>query len=110
MFSYVGARAECVIPKCKVGFWERGERLVYLALGLLLNNVSWVLWVLAFATHTTVLSRLFYSKKETENLGYWESQHRGFFDCIFSCHGRKHWSYAVKIALLFLAVLFIHLP
>ena len=35
LISYVRARAECEIPKCRVGFWERGERIAYIALGFL---------------------------------------------------------------------------
>ena len=64
LISYVRARAECVVPSCRVGFWERGERIFYLALGLFLNNIALVLWVLAVATHGTALIRLAYSKKE----------------------------------------------
>ena len=107
--SYVRARAECVIPKCRVGFWERGERIVYLALGLLLQNSEWVLWVLAIATHWTALSRLYYAKKESEEAGYWERRQSPLLDFIFPRKGRAHWSYYVKIMALFLAVLLIRI-
>ncbi len=63
LVSYVRARAECSVEKCRVGFWERGERLVYLALGLLFNNLPVVLWVLGLGTHLTVLHRLLSARK-----------------------------------------------
>ncbi len=49
--SYARARAENTIPKCKVGFLERPERVV-LIIGALANHMAPVLWVIA------VLSRL----------------------------------------------------
>ena len=60
--SYVRARAECEIESCRVGFWERGERLVFLALGLLLNNVLTALLILAAGTQYTVWQRLSYAQ------------------------------------------------
>jgi phosphatidylglycerophosphate synthase len=59
--SYVRARAECATASCRVGFWERGERLVYLSFGLLTGNLAIALWVLGTAVHLTVLYRLAYA-------------------------------------------------
>jgi phosphatidylglycerophosphate synthase len=61
--SYVRARAECEIESCRVGFWERGERVVYLALALILilDNLSGGLWVLATVPHLTAIYRLCYA-------------------------------------------------
>ena len=61
--SYVRARAECEVDTCRIGFWERGERISYLMLGLLLNNVQMALWVLGIFTHGTVFQRLALSKR-----------------------------------------------
>ena len=63
VISYVRARAECEGGSCRVGFWERGERISYLALGLLLNNVQISLWVLGIFTHGTVFQRLALSRR-----------------------------------------------
>ena len=92
--SYIRARAECEIDDCRVGFWERGERIVFLALGLLLNNLLLVLWVLGLFTHWTALQRLWYSKQNA----------RPHF--IFSS-GRKHPAYYFKVSILVLAVFFL---
>ena len=109
LISYVRARAECVIPKCRVGFWERGERIVYLSLGLLFHNLAVVLWLLAVATHGTALSRLVYAKKESETPGYWERPKNPVLELLFTRQGRRHWAYLVKITALFLAVLLIRI-
>ncbi len=109
LISYVRARAECVIPKCRVGFWERGERMVYIALGLILNNIPLVLWVLAVATHGTALLRLFYSKKEAEKSGTWEGHQTPVLELLFQRQGRAQGAYFVKIAALILAVVFIRI-
>jgi CDP-diacylglycerol--glycerol-3-phosphate 3-phosphatidyltransferase len=58
LISYVRARSESAGRPCRVGYWERGERLVYLSLGLVLANLAAVLWVLGTLTHLTVLYRL----------------------------------------------------
>lgn len=62
LVSYVRARAECEIENCRVGFWERGERIVYLALGLLLNNIIAPVVVLGIGTHWTAVQRLWRAK------------------------------------------------
>src|ERR1700691_4073392 len=46
MVSYSRARAESLIPLCKVGFMERPERLVLLIMGGVFNRMGQVLWVI----------------------------------------------------------------
>lgn len=63
MVSYVRARAEALGLKSEVGLFARPERVILLALGLLLSRISpeallIVLWVLAVGTMLTVLHRL----------------------------------------------------
>jgi phosphatidylglycerophosphate synthase len=58
VISYVRARSESAGRPCRVGYWERGERLVFVSLGLILANLPAVLWVLGTLTHATVLYRL----------------------------------------------------
>jgi CDP-diacylglycerol--glycerol-3-phosphate 3-phosphatidyltransferase len=40
MVSYTRARAECTIPKCKVGFLERPERVVLIIIGALFDRMA----------------------------------------------------------------------
>jgi len=68
MISYSRARAENVIPKCKVGFMERPERVVLFIIGALFNRMAAVLWVIAVLGNLTVVHRMFYTWQETRRL------------------------------------------
>jgi phosphatidylglycerophosphate synthase len=64
MTSYARARAECLIPTCKVGFMERPERVVLLIIGGLANRMEAVLWILAVLGNWTVINRIYYTWKQ----------------------------------------------
>src|SRR5512146_2525759 len=65
MISYTRARAESLIPKCKVGFMERPERIVLVILGGLFNVMAPVLWVIAVIGNITVIHRIWYTYQQT---------------------------------------------
>jgi CDP-diacylglycerol--glycerol-3-phosphate 3-phosphatidyltransferase len=65
MVSYARARAESLIPLCKVGFMERPERLVLLIIGGLFGSMGPVLWVIAVISTITVIHRIYYTWQET---------------------------------------------
>ncbi len=64
MVSYTRARAESVIPQCKVGFMERPERIVLVILGALFNRMGPVLWVIAVLSTITVIHRITYTYQQ----------------------------------------------
>ena len=66
MVSYARARAESLIPLCKVGFMERPERLVLLIIGGLFNRMAQVLWVIAIVSTITVIHRIYFTWQETK--------------------------------------------
>src|SRR5437868_11564602 len=68
MISYTRARAENAIPKCKVGFLERPERVVLIILGALLDRMAAVLWVIAVLSNVTVIARMVYTWQEAKRL------------------------------------------
>ncbi len=68
LVSYTRARAENVIPNCKVGFMERPERIVLLIIGALFDRMAAVLWVIAVLGNLTVIHRIIYTWKETRRL------------------------------------------
>jgi CDP-diacylglycerol---glycerol-3-phosphate 3-phosphatidyltransferase len=68
MISYTRARAENTIPRCKVGFLERPERVVLVIIGALFNRMAQVLWVIAVLSNWTVFSRMLYTWYEAERL------------------------------------------
>ena len=69
LISYARSRAENTIPKCKVGFLERPERVVLIIIGALANRMAPVLWVLAVLSNITVISRIIYTWEETKRIG-----------------------------------------
>jgi CDP-diacylglycerol---glycerol-3-phosphate 3-phosphatidyltransferase len=64
MTSYTRARAESLIPRCKVGFMERPERIVLLLIGAFTNRMAAVLWVILVLSVGTVADRIFYTWRE----------------------------------------------
>jgi CDP-diacylglycerol---glycerol-3-phosphate 3-phosphatidyltransferase len=64
MVSYSRARAESLIPSCKVGFMERPERLVLLIMGGAFVRMAPVLWVIATISTITVVHRVVYTWQE----------------------------------------------
>jgi CDP-diacylglycerol--glycerol-3-phosphate 3-phosphatidyltransferase len=65
MVSYARARAEALIPACKVGFMERPERLVLLIIGGAFNRMAPVLWLIAVLSTVTVIHRIIYTWQQT---------------------------------------------
>src|SRR3954452_7046172 len=68
MVSYTRARAENSIPKCKVGFLERPERVVLIIIGALFDRMAPVLWVIAILSNITVIHRMIYTWQEARRL------------------------------------------
>jgi len=68
MVSYTRARAENAIPKCKVGFLERPERVVLIIIGALFDRMAAVLWVLAVLSNVTVIARMIFTWQEAKRL------------------------------------------
>jgi len=70
MVSYSQARAESLIDRCRVGFWERPQRLGLLIIGALLNwlpdALPIALLILAVGSNFTVIHRIYHTWKETE--------------------------------------------
>lgn len=61
MTSYARARAESIIPLCKVGFMERPERIVLFMIGAFTNRMAAVLWVILVLSVLTVLDRIYFT-------------------------------------------------
>jgi phosphatidylglycerophosphate synthase len=66
MISYTRARAESLIPTCKVGFLERPERIVLIIIGALWNRMAAVLWIIAVLSNITVIHRIVYTWQYTQ--------------------------------------------
>ena len=65
LVSYSRARAESLIPTCKVGFMERPERVVLVIIGAVFDRMAPVLWVIAVLSTWTVVHRIIYTKQQS---------------------------------------------
>lgn len=64
LVSYIRARAEGLDWQCQVGLFTRAERVIVLAIGLLVNQVFIALCILAVFVFVTVVQRLVYLRKQ----------------------------------------------
>ena len=65
MTSYIRARAEGLGLTCEVGIFTRPERIIVLAIGLILNQMLVVLWIIAVLANLIAWQRLFYVWQQT---------------------------------------------
>jgi phosphatidylglycerophosphate synthase len=65
MVSYTRARAESVDVECRVGFMERGERMLVLILGALLDLLVPAIWVVALGANATAVHRIAHTWRAT---------------------------------------------
>jgi CDP-diacylglycerol--glycerol-3-phosphate 3-phosphatidyltransferase len=64
LVSYIRARAEGLGLQCQVGLFTRAERVIVLAIGLLINQIFIALCVLVVFVFITVVQRLVYLWKQ----------------------------------------------
>ena len=72
LVSYIRARAEALGLECQVGLFTRAERVIVLALGLLLSQIAYAFLFIALAiivvfSFFTVGQRLVYVWRQTKN-------------------------------------------
>jgi len=66
LVSYIRARAEGLGWQCQVGLFSRAERVIVLAIGLLVNQILIALCVLVVFVFITVIQRLVYLRKQAK--------------------------------------------
>ncbi len=66
MVSYTRARAENTVIDCKVGFAERGERMVLLLLALFFGRLGAGMWMLAILSWLTTVQRVIHVHRALE--------------------------------------------
>jgi CDP-diacylglycerol--glycerol-3-phosphate 3-phosphatidyltransferase len=64
LVSYIRARAEGLSWQCQVGLFTRAERVIVLAIGLLINQIFIALCILVVFVFITVAQRLVYLWKQ----------------------------------------------
>ena len=63
--SYARSRAEHVIKECKVGYWQRPERLVGLNLAVFFHKIPAFMVLMGLTIWWSVLSRIWYTWRQT---------------------------------------------
>jgi CDP-diacylglycerol--glycerol-3-phosphate 3-phosphatidyltransferase len=66
LVSYIRARAEGMGLECQIGLFTRAERVIVLAVGLLVNQVFIALCILVVFVYVTVAQRLIYLRKQAK--------------------------------------------
>ncbi len=66
LVSYIRARAEALRIECQVGIFTRTERVIVLALGLLINQVTIALAIITALSLVTAGQRLLYVRKQAK--------------------------------------------
>ncbi|HUG15959.1 MAG TPA: CDP-alcohol phosphatidyltransferase family protein [Thermomicrobiales bacterium] len=69
MISYSRSRAEAIGIRGDIGFAQRLERVIILAIALIVSQPVWGLWVLAIATQLTALHRILHVWRVTRQPG-----------------------------------------
>jgi phosphatidylglycerophosphate synthase len=64
IISYLKARAENFIESCPVGYWQRGERIAAILIGLFSSHIETVIVMLAILPALTVLRRLIFAARQ----------------------------------------------
>jgi CDP-diacylglycerol--glycerol-3-phosphate 3-phosphatidyltransferase len=65
MVSYTRARAESVGVECRIGFMERGERMLVLIAGALADLLVPAVWVVAVGANVTAVQRIVHTRRAT---------------------------------------------
>jgi len=68
IISYVKARAENFIESCNVGYWQRGERIAGILIGLFSGHIAPVMVLLAISSAFTVLRRLVFAARQIKRM------------------------------------------
>ncbi len=101
--SYVRARVECEVDSCRVGFWERGERIGFIVIALFIPNLSTAAIILGVALHWTVFQRLALAHVLTNRAAI-SANKLPFF---LRPSSRSHWPYYLKVAVLVFTLAFL---
>jgi CDP-diacylglycerol--glycerol-3-phosphate 3-phosphatidyltransferase len=68
LVSYAQARAELVVPVFRVGFLERAERVLILAVGAILGLMVPALWIVAVGSTITFVQRFALAYREMQRI------------------------------------------
>jgi len=116
MISYIKARSENLIPSCSVGYWQRGERMVAILVGLSAGHATTLLWMMATLPALTASRRLAFSIQQLRNVQAGRqaltdtAPGRGWARLAFWRYGRGSRPHALVSAIYIAILLFASVP
>ncbi|MBN1436836.1 MAG: CDP-alcohol phosphatidyltransferase family protein [Sedimentisphaerales bacterium] len=114
IISYVKARAENFIDSCPVGYWQRGERIAAIFIGLFSGHIATVMVQLAIFSSFTVLRRIVFAfrqirREETNRTPLDPTSRTGYRRAILWYYKRGSLPYDLVTATNIAIILFIDL-
>jgi CDP-diacylglycerol--glycerol-3-phosphate 3-phosphatidyltransferase len=116
LISYIKARAENTVPSCGGGFWQRGERVVTVLIGLAFMHLTTIVWILGLWPITTVAHRLWRARRTAAMMGSagavgeTEVQPKGLLAVVLWRWGRKGLPFDIHIGVPILMLIFWDIP
>lgn len=108
MISYIKARVEVELDDCKVGFWQRGERMVTVLIGCFAGNVATMIVVMAAMPTLTAAGRLLHCRRQLCSRAADTAKAAPEHSCsvirtlLRQCHRRGSWPHVVTSAIYIL--------
>lgn len=113
LISYIRARAEPAVPFCGGGFWQRGERVVTILLGIAFHHVTTAVWILGLWPLATVAHRLWRASRDPADDMLADAepvQPRGLLGLVLWRWGRKGIPFDIHVAIPILMLIFWDVP
>ena len=111
IISYVKARAENFISSFRAGYWQRGERIAAILIGLFSGHVGTVMVMLAIFPAFTVVRRIYYGGREIarEEQGVARAGGGNVSRLMFWRVGRGRLGYDIATAIYIIIILLVDL-
>jgi CDP-diacylglycerol--glycerol-3-phosphate 3-phosphatidyltransferase len=105
LISYTRCRAEHVIESCKVGYWERPERLVGMTIAVFFHKVPAFMVLMGLTIWQTVIARIWWTYRQAKAGQAAEPQpdvtrKHPIQAALLWYHRRKGWAYLILTATL----------
>jgi len=112
LISYIRARAEQTVAFCGGGFWQRGERVVTILLGVGFHHVTTAVWILGVWPLATVAHRLWRARRTSPDAAPDAEpiQPRGLLGLVLWRWGRRGIPFDIHTAVPILMLIFWGVP
>ena len=112
MISYTRARAEDLSVSCKVGYWQRPERLAAILIATFSYNIPALLFQQAFLTMLTAIRRINYTRRVLDGKRVYDDPRKGpWLQAIQIWRWpRRSWGYELATGVAIAWLVFVRIP